>query len=292
MATPKKMEAQWSMHGMGFGITREELETLFASSGQVSKSVIDAVWSMFHCDRNNNNGGSSKRSSAPAQEPVIDAVGIIVTYFLLSNASPNSKISSVFNFMDFNNRSWISGSELTILLMSLAYTLEDVSKNVAKRVSTLPVAPDASQNATAHDESDAFIEELLGDSSTEKTEDGDHRVDYVAFFDGMHRILSSATRTPGVVALSQILNSLDPSNEVCRPCRVLLCLMPRLPCAGKLLRNASAFVFCVRTCVRVRVRACVCALPLCRATTAVQTLRTKRWLLRRAKATTGSPMTA
>lgn len=232
---PKKMEAQWSIHGMGFGITRDEFATLFSSTGNHDEHNLDAVWRTFHCARNNNSGSNASSRPKPASETdVIDAVGLVVTYYLLSNAPINSKISAVFNFMDFNNRAWISSSELTILLMSLAYTLQDVATNVARRTSAgLPTsapgtgaAADAdATTTTTHDESDAFIELLLtgpGDAqlSTECMDDGDHKVDYVAFFDGMQRVLADHRArkkrdASGLSVLTRILNMLDPSNEVC-----------------------------------------------------------------------------
>ena len=238
---PKKMEAQWSIHGMGFGITRDEFATLFSSTGSHDEHNLDAVWRTFHCARNNGPDASARPKPA-SETDVIDAVGLVVTYYLLSNAPINSKISAVFNFMDFNNRAWISSSELTILLMSLAYTLQDVATNVARRTSAgLPTsAPDTSATdatSTTHDESDAFIELLLTGSgeaqlSTERMDDGDHKVDYVAFFDGMQRVLANHRArnkrdASGLSALTRILNTLDPSNEVCRhekkkrsgPCR-------------------------------------------------------------------------
>eukprot|EP00750_Incisomonas_marina_P010231 INCI16254.8.p1 GENE.INCI16254.8~~INCI16254.8.p1 ORF type:complete len:1687 (+),score=346.91 INCI16254.8:258-5318(+) len=224
---PKKMEAQWSIHGMGFGITRDEFATLFSSTGSHDEHNLDAVWRTFHCARNNGPDASARPKPA-SETDVIDAVGLVVTYYLLSNAPINSKISAVFNFMDFNNRAWISSSELTILLMSLAYTLQDVATNVARRTSAgLPTsAPDTSATdatSTTHDESDAFIELLLTGSgeaqlSTERMDDGDHKVDYVAFFDGMQRVLANHRArnkrdASGLSALTRILNTLDPSNE-------------------------------------------------------------------------------
>jgi hypothetical protein len=235
MQVPKKLEAQWSMHGMGFGITRAEMSTLFSGVGSgggggnntamVTEPVLDAIWSVFHCARNSGGGGGSGGGSGGSggrnQTDVIDAVGLVVTYFLLSNATVNAKISAVFNFMDFNNRAWISGSELTILLMSLAYTLEDVAKNSARRSGTagLPNSRSSNSNsnktATAHDESDDFIEALLAESGNDRMQDGDHKVDYVAFFDGLHRVLAeSHRRLPGVAVLARVLAALDPSNEV------------------------------------------------------------------------------
>ena len=229
MAIPKKLEAHWSIHGMGFGISRSELEELLNGTGKYSPQSIEALWKVFHCARKGSNGNESSGPFDVSQNEVIDAVGFIVTYYLLSNASTHAKISAVFNFMDFNNRSWISGSELTILLMSLAYTLEDIAKNVEGSV---PSSPSRSQTPnrpvlTTHDESDTFIEDLLAANPNERMSDGDHRVDYPVFFDGVQRLLglSESEQTPGVTVISRILNALDPSQE-----EVIISLIPFSSC--------------------------------------------------------------
>jgi hypothetical protein len=233
MMVPKKVEAQWSMHGMGFGITRRELGMLFASTGRHTAAELNAVWETFHAGQRNsssaraNNGqgkgkggnGHSKPANTASETAVVDAVGLIVTYYLLCSASVGAKVSAVFNFMDFNNRTWISGSELAILFMSLAYTLEDVWKNAVRaRQGFIGNGNSNGDATTAHDESDEFLQVLLGGkrSGVETLPDGDFKVDYATFFDNMQRVLAEQrkfTTRPGLAELCRLLDALDPSNE-------------------------------------------------------------------------------
>jgi Ca2+-binding EF-hand superfamily protein len=91
---------------MAFGITKAQLRSIITScsfaGGKDFTPLIDQTW----------------KSLSPDGAELIDALGAISAFLIVSQGAFKDKVATVFDLFDFNKNGTISADELTILVMA------------------------------------------------------------------------------------------------------------------------------------------------------------------------------